>query len=248
MKRLLVLAVVGLLVVTAGCAMTSPEADQARKTSQTTTTTASGTQGNPHGTAPAGDLLPEGYAEDGIEDPALAYEQHMAILEADSFHLTYLENSSETDGTLQAITNGSGPDQTWLTTIGTRTGPVTKAVYQDGDTRYVKTVAADGLRSVESTDHPYETTDGVVGNGSLEGILAELSVSSPRAMNQGNTTFIFYKVDKLGDQSLSGGHLVILPNGQIRIIYLKYDDTEIAYTAVNSSVAVEQPEWVNATA
>ena len=247
MKRLLVLAVVGLLVVGAGCAMTSPEADQARQTDTQTPTTTTESQSNPHGTEPVGDKLPDGFTEDGIQDVSLAYEQHMAILESSSFHLTYLENSSNTDGTLQAITNGSGPDQRWHTMIGTRNGPVTEEIYQDGDTRYVKQTAADGLRSVENTTESYVLTDGVVGNESLEDILSRMEVSSPRAMTQDNTTFIFYKVDKFGDTEISGGHLVILPDGQIRIIYLKFDNTEIAYTAVNKSVTVQEPSWVGSS-
>lgn len=248
MKRLLVLAVVGLLVVGAGCAMTSPEADQARQTDTQTPTTTSGSQSNPHGSEPVGDKLPDGYTEDGIQDVSLAYEQHMAVLESSSFHLTYLENSSNTDGTLQAITNGSGPDQRWHATIGTRNGPITEEIYQDGDTRYVRQTAPDGLKSVENTTESYVLTDGVVGNESLENVLSKLEVSSPRAMTQGNSTFVFYKVDAYGDTSVSGGHLVILPNGQIRIIYLKFDNTEIAYTAVNKSVTVQEPGWIDSSA
>lgn len=248
MKRLLVLVVVGLLVVGAGCAMTSPEADQARQTEQQPTPTSTASQENPHGSAPVGDSLPDGYTEDGIQDVSLAYEQHMAILKTDSFHLTYLENSSETEGTLQAVTNGTGPEQRWHTTIGTRNGGITTEIYQDGDTRYVKETASDGLTSVESTSQSYTLTDGVVGNDSLESILSQMSVSSPRAMTQGNATFIFYKVDSLGDTSVTGGHLVVLPNGQIRIIYLKYGNTEIAYTAVNGSTPVQEPSWVDSEA
>lgn len=255
MKRLLAIALVGLLVVSAGCGMTSPEADQAREGQQTTTTTAPTTdsgESNPSETTPIQAVLPDGYSKSGIENPSVAYEQHEAVLANNSFQLTYLHNDSSgaTPQTRMAITNGSGPAEKWHTTIGLRTGPISAEIYQAGDTRYEQRISDNGTVTATSTSEPFAIPDGALDNESVVGLLEKMTVSSPRTMTRGNTTFVFYKVDQLGSTPVEGGHLVVMPSGQIRIIYLKYHSTEIAYTStVGGDVSIEQPAWVqNATA
>ncbi len=245
MKRLLALLVVGLLVVGAGCAMTSPAADEARQSQSTTTAQTTTSGSNPHDTAPVGAMLPDGYAQEGITDASLAYQQHLAVLKNGSYHITYLKNASALDdpGVLQVVTNGSGPDQRWLTQVGTKQGPTTEAVYQDGNTQYRTTFEDDS--GVNQSETAYEIRDGVYGNQTLADILSKMEVSSPRSMNRGNTTFIFYSVDAYDGSPVQGGHLVIYPSGQVRIVYLKYDGQELAYTTtVNDSITVQEPDWV----
>lgn len=245
MKRLLALVVVGLLVVGAGCAMTSPAADEARQTQATTTAQTTTSGSNPHDTVPVGAMLPDGYSQNGITDAALAYQQHLAVLENGSYHITYLQNASSLDdpGVLQVLTNGSGPDQRWHTQIGTKQGPTTEAIYQDGATQYRKSFEDDS--SVIRSETAYQVTDGVPGNQTLSDILSKMEVSSPRSMSRDNNTFIFYSVDSYDGSPVQGGHLVIYPNGQVRIVYLKFDGQELAYTtSVDDSISVQEPDWV----
>jgi hypothetical protein len=243
MKRLLVLAVVGLLVVSAGCGMTSQAADEARENQNTPTTTTQ-TTSNPHDTAPIGAMLPEGYSMEGIENVSLAYQQHRESLHNGSFHITYLQNTSDADGTLSVITNGSAAEERWHMRIGTRNGPTTKAIYQTGSTQYVNTF--DGSKSVTTSETPFAVPDGTLENQTVREMLTDIEVYSPQAMSQGNETFIFYKVESYDGAAVEGGHFVIFPSGQIRIIYLKYDNSEIAYTTtMNDAVDVTQPSWVD---
>lgn len=254
MKRLLAIALVGVLIVSAGCGMTSPEADQAREGQQTTAmpTTAASDGSNPSETTPIQAILPDGYSESGITNASLAYQQHQAVLSNNSFQLTYLRNASdgETSQTRSAVTNGSGPETRWQTTIGLQSGPVSRVVYQDGDTRYEKDILENGTTLTTSQTQSFEMPDGTLGNETVSDLLEGMEVSSPRAMNRGNTTFIFYQVDGIDSTSVEGGHLVVMPSGQIRIIYLKYHGTEIAYTtSVSEDVDVQEPSWIqNATA
>ena len=254
MKRLLAIALVGVLIVSAGCGMTSPEADQARNGQQTTTmsTTAASDGSNPSETAPIQAILPDGYSESGITNATLAYQQHQAYLSNNSFQLTYLRNDTE-DGASQtqmAVTNGSGPEDRWRTTIGLKTGPVSQDIYQDGDTRYEKAVLENGTTVTTSRTEAFEMPEGTLGNETVVDLLEGMEVSSPQAMTRGNTTFIFYQVDGFDSTNVEGGHLVVMPSGQIRIIYIKYHGTEIAYTtSVSEDIDVQEPQWIqNATA
>lgn len=245
MKRLLVIAGVALLVAFAGCGMTSPAADEAREGANGTPTTTQASGSNPQDDVPIGSMLPEGYSQQGIQNVSLAYQQHLSTLRNESFQVRYVENSPATNETIEVLTNGSVDQTRYHQWIGPENATPTREVYQNGDTRYVKEIQSNGSETVSTTTRPFTVPEGTTDDTELRQLLEDIEVHSPQAMHQGDTTYISYRVESVGNASVEGGHFMILPSGQLRIVFLQFDDTEMLYTSIlNDSVTVQEPAWV----
>lgn len=247
MKRLLAVALVGLLVVAAGCGMTSPEAQQASQKQQPTTTTASAE--NPHAQltaqAPSKEDYPPGFSKSGIENATEAYRGHLAALREGTFQVIYLVNESRSKGTRLAITNGSGPDREWLTSMGLQNVGPQRWIYRDGNTRYIRNSTGHGSANVSATQSPYRLTDGTFDGRSLDEILSRMEISKPQLRTTKNSTYILYWVQGYGDHNVSGGHVLVYPDGQIRFIYIRYEGGTLQYrSTVSPRVTVSEPPWV----
>ncbi|MFB6152891.1 MAG: hypothetical protein ABEJ27_01425 [Halodesulfurarchaeum sp.] len=246
MKRLLAVALVGLLVVTAGCGMTSQKAEQARQNQQPTTTTAS--EGNPHqqlsGKTPSSEDYPAGFSKSGVEKASRAFKGHLSVLRQNSFQIIYRLNKSGGGGTRLAITNGSGPDQQWLTVMGPLTGPQ-RWIYRDGDQRFVRNKTGNATANISITESQFRLTDGTFDGRSLRDILSKIELSNPKLMTSKNSTYIFYAVEGYGEYNVSGGHALIYPNGRISFIYIRYDGGRIRYESfISPKITVSEPPWV----
>lgn len=258
MKRLLVFAAVVLLVLSAGCGMTSPSAQQAQQEEKTTATTT--TQGgSPHDTAPVNAKLPEGFSSEGIDNVSLVVENHLKSLEKDGFQIRYTLKDTETNTTTTVVTNGSAPDEEWLLQVTSEAGPSTDAIYQTGDTQYVKQITEDGSTTVETVEEPFAVPDGTVGNQTLADVLTGVEPGSPRALSpeqmplpvnwpdslpEEERAVFFYQLR--GDAGVPGQtvHLMVLPTGRIRLLVVAEEGSQISYgTGVSDDLNVTQPEW-----
>lgn len=246
MKRLVVLSVVALLVVTAGCGMTSPAADEAREGGDmnTTTTTESGSDHSE--TVPVGAMLPDGYSQSGIDDTETAIAEHKAALSNGSYQIIYEEASFENDSeTVESTTtNVSVADSEWLQTQTVTERGIKKQVYQAPDTRTIRTIGADGAAetTVEATE--FQVSTGTPENVSLGEILEKIEVSGAEASSMGSVDFIEFHVTEYDGHPVQASHFYVYPSGQIRVLMVKYDDKQISYISVmNDDVSVEQPEW-----
>ena len=244
MKRLLAVALVGVLLVTAGCSMTSPAADQAREAQQTTTQSS---QSAPEDTAPIQVELPAGYSPTGIDNVSAAYESHRSALQTAGYQAQYEVN--QTGSTTMTVVNGSGPDRIWNMTVIAPDGERT-VHYQDGDRRYSKAVHRNGTTETSVAEPGYTSPDELVGNESVRWLLEHMNVSSQQVMQDGNTTYIFYRVTTLGDRSVSQGHLIVLPSGQIKFLVIQLSDGNVIYSSTTGEGnPVTEPDFVaNATA
>ena len=248
MKRLVVLSVVALLVVTAGCGMTSPAADEAREGSGMTTATTTESGSDHSETVPVGAMLPDGYSQTGISDTDAAVAAHRAALSNGSYQIIYEEttfgNDSET--VESSTTNVSVADSEWLQTQRVTEQGVIKQVYQAPDARMIRTVGADGsdVTSVEGTE--FQVTTGTPENVSLAEILEKIEVSGAEASSMGSVDFIEFRVTEYDGHPVQASHFYVYPSGQIRVLMVKYDDKQVSYISVmNDDVSVEQPDWAD---
>lgn len=239
MKRALAIGLVALLVAFAGCGMTSPAADRARDAQQTTTQQ---TESSPADTTPIQALLPDGYDRQGIVNATAATEAHVSALEASGYAVSYRYKTSH--GNRTRVVNGSGPNRTWdMTTVGLGDRERT-VVYQANDTQYTHVVYANGTARTESTANAYTHPDAVVGEGDLRSILRGLSLGTAQKMP--NSSFVFYPIESYGNASVSRGHFMVMPTGQIRVIYLETADEKLVYTTLTGDVnPVHVPDWVS---
>lgn len=263
MKRLLVLAVVGLLIVTAGCGMTSQSADQARDEENTVTTTTTTQESNPHDTSPVNAKLPEGFSSEGIEDASLVVENHLESLEKDGFQITYSVKNTETNTTTAVVTNGSATAEVWHLNVTSEAGPSTDAIYQTGDTRYVKDVSADGSVTVETAETAFAVPDGTVGEEELVEILSRVEAGSPQALSpqqmpipvnwpeelpEEERAVFFYQMRPDMGETNQTVHLMVLPTGRLRLMVVAEPGSQISYrTGVGDAINASQPQWVAAS-
>lgn len=260
MKRLLVIAAVALLVLGAGCGMTSPSGTQAQQEETTTATTT--TQGsNPHDTAPVNANLPEGFSGEGIDNVSLVVENHLESLEQDGFQITYTVKDTETNTTTTVVTNGSVSAEAWLLNVTSAAGPETQSIYQTGDTRYVKQVGEDGSETVQTESEAFAVPDGTVGEETLEDVLTGVEPGTPRALSpeqmplpvnwpdslpEEERAVFFYQVR--GDTGETGQtvHLMVLPTGRIRLMVVAEEGSQISYgTGLSDNMTVTQPDWID---
>lgn len=246
MKRLVVLSVVALLVMTAGCGMTSPAADEARDGGDmaTVTTTESGSDHSE--TVPVGAMLPDGYSQDGITDAETAIAEHQAALSNGSYQIIYEETTfgNESETVESSTTNVSIADSEWLQTQKVTEQGVVKQVYQASDARTVRTVGADGSAAVSVEEAEFQVTTGTPENVSLAEMLQKIEISSAEASSMGSVDFIEFHVTAYDGHPVQASHFYVYPSGQIRVLMVKYDDKQVSYISVmNEDVDVEQPEW-----
>lgn len=237
MKRQLAIAFVVLLVVFAGCSMTSPSADEARQSEQTTTQESSSGD-----TLPIQSKLPDGYDQQGIVNATEAYRQHVSALEEDGYVVEYQRN--ESDDQITKVVNGSGPERTWkMTTVGEADRERT-VVYQDGDVRATRVVYTNGTTDTTATETPYEHPDTVAGNESLRALLDEITLAPAQAMS--NSSFVFFPIESVGDSDVTEGHFMVMPSGQIRVIFFETETQRIVYSSSNTTEnPVQVPSWAS---
>lgn len=237
MKRPLAIAIVALLVIFAGCSMTSPAADEARNPQQTTTQ-----ESSPNDTVPIQSMLPNGYDQQGDVNATVAYEAHVSAMEEDGYVSKYQLNRS--DGDLTRVVNGSGPERTWeMTTVGEADRERT-VVYQDGDTRLTHVVYENGTAETTRTETPYAAPEAVIGDDSLRTLLDDLTLAPARSMP--NSSFVFFPIESFDNSSVSQGHFMVMPSGQIRVVFLETETQKIVYTsATTTENPVQVPAWAS---
>ncbi|MFB6113437.1 MAG: hypothetical protein ABEJ58_04955 [Halodesulfurarchaeum sp.] len=238
MKRRFAIALVLVLVLAAGCSMTSPAADKARQSQQTTTAQ----QGSgPQQTAPVQVMLPDGYDTQGIVNVSTAYRGHVSTLEKQGYVVQYRMNTS--DGVVIRTLEGSGPNRTWIMTTN-GVGDVNRTVvFQRENTRYTHVVYENGTNTTTSTRTPYAHPDVPVGNESLRSILAGLNINTPQTMP--NSSYVYYQIDSFRNESISGGHFMVKPSGQIRVAYFTTGSKKVVYTSIaGAGNPVAVPDWV----
>lgn len=246
MKRLVVLAVVALLVVTAGCGMTSQAARDAQASATTTTSN------NPADTAPVGAMLPDGYTQNSLEDPELAYQQHMDALENDSYQVRYSVRGAQDDSLhFYALTNVSVSEErfrAWTFKTGAE-GNVTEQIYQDETTRYRQIQPENGPTTIESANRTFEPVEGTYEDRSLRTLLENIEISGAQPSQSGES-YIVFSVDSYNGESVERAHLFVYPSGRIWGLMLTLEDEQILYiTRQHESITVAEPTWIgNGTA
>lgn len=241
MKRLVVLAFVALLVVTAGCGMTSQAARDAQASATTTESS------NAADTAPVGAMLPDGYTQNSLEDPELAYQQHMDALQNDSYQVRYSVRGAQDDSLhFYALTNVSVSEKrlrAWTFKTGA-TGNVTEQVYQDETTRYRQIQPEDGPTTVESENRTFEPVEGTYDERSLRTLLQNIEISGAQP-SQSDASYIVFSVDSYNGKSVERAHLFVYPSGRIWGLMLTLEDEQILYiTRQHDSITVAEPTWI----
>jgi hypothetical protein len=247
MKRLVVLSVVALLVVSAGCGMTSQAANDARNEETTTLTTTTGSGSNPSDTAPVGAMLPEGYSQQGIDDPATAVEQHKAALNNASYRTQYQAKEQEGNASKlvrAVLTNVSVESDQYYQTVYGPGGEVTREVFQASNSRTTRTVGADGDAEISTEESPFAVTTGMPENRSLEDVLSKLEISGVEPRTMGGVTFIEFTVSGYEGKTVETSHFFIYPSGRIRVLMVQFEDGQFTYMSLQQGqVTVQQPEW-----